>query len=152
MSEYNFVTKFVSCYIRQNGLNSAIQPKGKNQSKNADCEVVRNNEIIMIEAKLLKDNRSNSTHFYNLVGELIGTSHKGSLLQNNGYTTYQKCGAFLIPSDSKTVFDDLWQKNISPNNGINYCNDFAVKYLILFDMHNGAIKFLSYCTVNNRWV
>ena len=63
MSEYNFVTKFINCYVKNNGANSAIQAKGKNQSKYADCEITRNNEIVKIEAKVLKDTHSNSRIF-----------------------------------------------------------------------------------------
>ena len=152
MSEYNFVTKFINCYNKNNNVNSAIQPKGKNQSKYADCEIIRENEIVKVEAKILKDTHSNSTNFYNLMGEIIGTCSKESLFQHNGRLITQTCVAFLIPHNSKYIFDKLWQKKIEPSNGFKYCSNFGVKYLISFDVQNETIRYFSYCQKTNRWV
>ena len=152
MSEYNYITKFVN-YCKKNDI-IATQPPGKNQSTYADCEIVLNeNEILKVEAKMLEDTRSNSVHFYNLIGELIGTSTKKSLLQENEDNKLkQTCVAILLPYNSKVVFDKLWSKNITKQNGNNYCKNFCVKHLITFDDVNQKMKVYSYCDGTNRWV
>ena len=79
-TEYDFVATFVEHYqlIKTQEEHSsatlyAIQGNGYNQSKYADCEIVLNDEIVKIEAKMLNDTNANSTDFYNLIGEIIGT-------------------------------------------------------------------------------
>lgn len=149
MSEYNFITKFVSEYRKKKDNESAEQPKGKNQSKYADCEVVYKNEILKVEAKMLRDTRSNSSQFYNLLGEAIGTSRKCRLLEEKDG---EKCEsiAFLIPEKSKMIFDSLWNKKISREAGEKYCSEFNVRYLITFDEKQN-IKFFHYCQSKNGW-
>lgn len=151
MSEYNYITKFVN-YCNANNI-KAIQPMGKNQSIYADCEILlNNNEILKIEAKMLKNTHSNSVHFYNLLGELIGASGKNSLLQKNGYICNSLCSAILLPYNSKSTFDKLWKKNITQMNGNKYCSNFDVKYLITFADQPCRMRIYTYCNSTNRWV
>ena len=151
MSEYNYITKFVN-YCNSNKM-KAVQPMGKNQSTYADCEILLNNkDILKVEAKMLKNTHSNSVHFYNLLGELIGVSGKNSLLQKNGCKCNQLCSAILLPYNSKSVFDKLWQKNITQMNGNKYCSNFDVKYLITFDEQPCRMRIYTYCKFTNKWV
>ena len=106
MNEYNFVSKFISSYAKNNGGHTAVQPKGKNQSTHSDCEIIYKNDLLKIEAKLLKDTRSNSSNFFNLLGEAMTADKKSNILTQ--YKTI--CSAFLIPHSSKGTFDTLWQK------------------------------------------
>lgn len=149
MSEYNFITKFVN-YCNNNNL-KAVQPMGKNQSTYADCEMILNNEILKIETKLLKNVHSNSVHFYNLIGELIGTSGKNSLLNKSEYKNNKTSVNILLPTKSKSIFDKLRQKNITKVNGIKYCYNFNIRNLIAFD-ENSLHMQIYYCPVRNQWV
>ena len=108
MCEYNFVSKFIALYAQSNGVDTAVQPKGKNQSTYSDCEVIYNNNLLKIEAKLLKDTHSNSANFFNLLGEAMSADKKSNILTQ--YNTVYS--AFLIPHSSKGTFDTLWQKKI----------------------------------------
>ena len=146
--EYKFITAFVESY-RNAHSSKAVQPVGNNQSKYADCEIVLNNEIVKIEAKLLNDTNSNSTDFYNLIGEIIGTLKKPSLLKEQGESFNEVVG-FLVPFESKTVFYSLWQKNIKPN-GVKYCSAFNVKYLLVYNQITSKIDVLTFDTNNDEW-
>ena len=134
--EYSFVESFIQCYqlnqtSQANTSQSlcAIQASGSNQSTYADCEIVYEKKVIKIEAKMLKDGRNNSGSFYNLIGELIGTVKKPSLLQANGVAIEDVIIGILIPEKSKTTFTQLWNDNIKPN-GIKYCNAFNIKQFV----------------------
>ena len=151
MSEYCFVHKFVETYIANNGNNTACRAPGKNQSTYADCEMVHCGDLVKLECKLLKDTRSNSRNFYNMLGEVIGTSAKPSLLDKPGSYSCVKNG-FLIPKSSENIFRSLWRKNITVTNGNNYCRDFDVTYLVVFDLAIKQYKIKQYNPVKNDWV
>ena len=151
MCEYNFVSKFVACCTKSNAnITIAKQPKGRNQSTYADCEILYNNEIVKIEAKLLKDTRSNSANFFNLLGEVMATDKKQGLLQSQG-KNLKIYSAILIPYHSKSVFDGLWKKNISKITGNNYCSNFNVKYLFAYDINQQKIYVHLYDSIKNNW-
>ena len=84
-------------------------------------KLIYNNNLLKIEAKLLKDTRSNSANFFNLLGEAMSADKKSNILTQ--YNTVYS--AFLIPRSSKGTFDTLWQKKISVTVGNKYCNNFT---------------------------
>ena len=147
MSEYNFVSKFIASYAKNNGNHTAVQPKGKNQSTYSDCEIIYKNALLKIEAKLLRNTHWNSTNFYNLLGEVMTADKKTNILTQ--YNTIYS--AFLIPHSSKGTFDNLWQKKISVTVGNKYCNAFNIKYLLTYDQTNKNYSFFSYDSTNNCW-
>ena len=121
MNEYNFVSKFVGTFNKSN-TGMAVQPTGKNQSTFSDCEIIFNSTIVKLEAKKLKDTRSNSANFFNLLGEIMAADKKISKLQTQpNWHSYNMCSGILIPDSSKSVFDKLWSKNISKSVGNIYC-------------------------------
>ena len=155
MNEYKFVSKFVDSYKRYYKL-EAIQASGKNQSSYADCEIYYNGSIIKLEAKKLMDTRTNSVHFYNLLGEVIGTLSKPSLLQQNSLLQQKIKNAFitvgiLIPHQCKSVFDSLWSKKIAKKYGNLLCFSFGVSNLFTYDVSNKAIRKYIYDFSNNNW-
>jgi hypothetical protein len=152
MSEYSFVQKFLAAYVTSNGNGSAIQAPGKNQSTYADCEIVFQGTLVKLECKLLKDTRSNSRNFYNMLGETIGTSAKPSLLEKSGGMYPCVKNGFLIPANSENTFASLWQKNVTAKNGNSYSRDFNVVYLVLFNSASKQYVIKQYDTNNNSWV
>ena len=110
-------------------------------------KLIYNNNLLKIEAKLLKDTRSNSANFFNLLGEAMSADKKSNILTQ--YNTVYS--AFLIPRSSKGTFDTLWQKKISVTVGNKYCNNFNVKYLLTFDHTNKTYCIYSYDGINNCW-
>ena len=148
MNEYNFVSKFISSYAKNNVGHTTAQPKGKNQSTYSDCEIIYKNVLLKIEAKLLKDTRSNSSNFFNLLGEAMTADKKSNILTQNYETS---CSAFLIPHSSKGTFDILWKKNISVTVGNKYCNDFNVRYLLTYDHTKKTYSVFSYDNTCNCW-
>ena len=150
MSEYNFVSKFIASYGKNNGTYTAVQPRGKNQSTYADCEILYDNGIVKIEAKMFKDTRSNSAQFFNLLGEVLASDKKQSILANQ-VNSSTMCSAILVPLSSKGIFDNLWNKNISKDTGNIYCSKYKVKYLFAYDAINRTISVFSYRMSTNNW-
>ena len=155
--EYCFVESFIKCYqLKQTAQANktqplwAVQASGSNQSTYADCEIVYDNRVVKIEAKRLQDGHNNSGSFYNLIGELIGVINKPSLLRTKGVTVEDVVIGILIPENSKSTFDELWNDNIKPN-GIKYCNAFNIKHLITFDETSKNIQFFSFDEEKDEW-
>ena len=151
INEQAFVENFTNCFAQLYDENSVTTPRASNQSTYTDCEVILENEVVKIEAKLLNDNGNNSSNFYNLLGEIIGAIKKDSCLKKVGRDTKKECLAFLIPASSKETFDKLWEKNIGRETGQKYCNSFNVKYLITFDTEKQRITKYSFNPELNLW-
>ena len=148
MSEYNFISSFISTFQKQYQSKNAKKPKGKNQSTYADCEIIYNSTKIMIECKLLKDTHSNSSSFFSLLGEIIGLSTKESLFSGN----HNNATGILIPEESSKTFFNLWKKNISVEAGNAFVESYKLHYLIMYSENGKKITLLRYDKTNNKWV
>lgn len=145
--EIKFVESFINTYKYVYSTNLAEVPNGKNQSTYADCEIVYNDHLIKIEAKLLNDIRNNSGEFHKLLGELITTHNKASKIKSQNT---KECMGILIPVDKKNTFLKYWQR-INSKDAKVFCEFFDLRYLILFDCKTKDIWFQLYDIKTNTW-
>ena len=145
--EIEFIEAFCKKYNEFYGQAKFI--KKSNQSKYADCEIMFWDELIKLECKLFNDTRNNSSKFYNLLGELIGTYTKSTLIGQNPLK-FPKLG-ILISKKHETEFNKLWEKNIDLHISGKYCTMLNLDYLVIFSNSTKNIEIKKYNFKTNYW-
>ncbi|SFB88793.1 hypothetical protein [Butyrivibrio sp. YAB3001] len=126
MKEKEFVKLFTSVYNEE--LKAQCPDKGPNQSSQADCSVVIDDVLVLLEVKILRNTNSNSGEFHKLFGELL-------LMRS----FVQECNAVeygvLIPESSYSTFLNEMRKYHSGTLKL-FMSEFKVRHLLLFDEIN----------------